>query len=252
MTKDSIMSNERYTEYDDLAWFYNKFMARRFLNEVTPAMEKLWLPKLPKGSKVLDICCGNGQLAQDLTEAGMQVTGIDASEEMLVYARTNAPNSEFHVKDARDFTLDEKFDAAISTCDGLNHIMTIEELQQAFANIGNVLKDGAYFLFDLNSWDNYVKYWKTGSSGKVLDDCALIAVITFEEDKGLGKLGFTMFRLHDGAWKRSDVMLLSQHYPEDKVSAALKEAGFSSVDIYNDDRNMGWPEMARTFYLARK
>lgn len=246
------MTDKRYTEYDDLAWFYNEFMARRFLNEVTPAMEKLWLPKLTKGNRVLDICCGNGQLAWDLTEAGMRVTGIDASEEMLVYALRNAPESEFHVADVREFSLDGKFDAAISTCDGLNHVMSVEELQKAFVNIAGVLKDEAYFLFDLNSWDNYLKYWKPGSGGRVRDDCAYVAVINFDKDKGLGKLGFAMFRLLNGAWQRSDVMLLSQYHPEDKVSAALKAAGFSSVDIFNDDRNMGWPEMSRTFYLAQK
>lgn len=246
------MADKRYTAYDDLAWFYNEFMARRFLNEVTPAMEKLWLPRLKKGDHILDICCSNGQLAQDLIDAGMRVTGIDASEEMLAYARINAPQADFVTADARDFSLDTTFDAAISTCDGLNHIMTIEELQQAFVNIGKVLKEGACFQFDLNSWDNYLKYWEKGSGGKALDDCACVTTVSLDKERRLGSLHFAMFRLCDGDWRRNDVTLLSQYHEEAKVSAALKAAGFSSVEIFNDDRNMGWPEMARTFYLARK
>ncbi len=247
------MSDNRYTEYDDLAWFYNEFMARRFLDEVTPAMEKIWLPKMKKGSHVLDICCGNGQLAQDLTWAGLHVTGVDSSEEMLVYARKNAPNSDFIVADARKMRLERKFDGAISTCDGLNHIMHIDELEKAFVNIGNALNEGSLFLFDLNSWDNYLKHWKTNSTGRIFNDsAAYIANIGFDTDKGLGTLTFTMFREVDGVWGRSDVTLLSQYHKEEKVTDALKNAGFSSVKIFNDDQNMGWPEMARTFYLARK
>ena len=39
---------------------------------------------------LLDLCCGTGQLAVHFLEASYRVVGLDASEDMLTYARENA------------------------------------------------------------------------------------------------------------------------------------------------------------------
>lgn len=46
---------------------------------------------LPRGSLVLDIACGTGDLCRDLTGAGLFAIGIDFSAGMLAAARTDAP-----------------------------------------------------------------------------------------------------------------------------------------------------------------
>ena len=46
---------------------------------------------LPRGSRVLDIACGTGDLCRDLERAGYQATGVDFSFGMLRAARTTAP-----------------------------------------------------------------------------------------------------------------------------------------------------------------
>jgi ubiquinone/menaquinone biosynthesis C-methylase UbiE len=56
-----------------------------------------WLAaSLPKGARVLDLGCGTGMpTARQLTDAGLEVTGIDLSSGMLALARRNVPEADF-------------------------------------------------------------------------------------------------------------------------------------------------------------
>lgn len=47
--------------------------------------------ELPKGSTVLDVACGTGDLCRNLRNAGYHALGIDRSSGMLANARTTAP-----------------------------------------------------------------------------------------------------------------------------------------------------------------
>lgn len=120
----------RYAEYDAFAWTYNRYWGRDAVQRFLPVLEKLVLPHLPPDAHVLDLCCGTGQLAQALAERGYQVTGIDGSEEMIRFARINAPNVDFIIEDARQFHLPGTYHAVISTYDSLNHVTSLEELTQ--------------------------------------------------------------------------------------------------------------------------
>jgi len=46
---------------------------------------------LPRGSLVLDLACGTGDLCRDLADAGYRAVGIDFSAGMLARAHTDAP-----------------------------------------------------------------------------------------------------------------------------------------------------------------
>lgn len=64
--------------------------------------------QLDAGDRVLDVGCGTGvPTAERLIAAGMAVTGIDISEEMLRLARTNVPEAEFRQRDLLDFAPSE-------------------------------------------------------------------------------------------------------------------------------------------------
>ena len=88
---------KRYTDYDNFAWLYNQEWGA-FGENIFPALKIIAGDKLPDGAKILDLCCGTGQLAKVLTEKGYQVTGIDGSAEMLRYAKENAPDARIYFK----------------------------------------------------------------------------------------------------------------------------------------------------------
>ena len=66
---------------------------------------------------VLDVGCGSGRYAIDLSRNGMNITGVDLAQEMLNIAESNSKklgfNNEFIVGSYLDVEIDKKHDAAI-------------------------------------------------------------------------------------------------------------------------------------------
>ena len=63
---------------------------------------------------VLDLGCGNGALTKKISDLGMNVIGMDASEELLKVARENYPDLTFIKGDATNFELAENVDVVFS------------------------------------------------------------------------------------------------------------------------------------------
>lgn len=66
------------------------------------------------GENILDVGCGTGQLAQQISESGALVLGTDASPEMIAGAKANFPSLNFEVIDATTLNYREEFDAVFS------------------------------------------------------------------------------------------------------------------------------------------
>src|SRR5205085_6881067 len=131
--------------------FYNRYWGPEFGNPALAIYNILLFPHIPEGCRVLDLCCGTGQIAAGLSERGYQVTGLDGSEAMLRFARENAPGARFVHGDARSFRLPQKFQCILSAFDSLNHVMELEELKAVFHNVHDAMADDeSVFLFDLN------------------------------------------------------------------------------------------------------
>ncbi|HEY3312881.1 MAG TPA: class I SAM-dependent methyltransferase [Anaerolineales bacterium] len=78
----------------------------------------LWQPRqkiarLLAGQRVLDVCCGTGNLSAMLVAAGCQVTGVDSSPTMLSHARGKGLQAEFQQMDATGLPFRQEFDAAV-------------------------------------------------------------------------------------------------------------------------------------------
>lgn len=69
--------------------------------------------QLLKGQRVLDVCCGTGNLTAMLVAAGCQVVGVDSSPTMLSNARQKHITAEFKQVDAVQLPFDHEFDAAV-------------------------------------------------------------------------------------------------------------------------------------------
>ena len=247
----------RYADYDAFAWVYNRHWGW-FAERMLPVLDKLVLKSVPPGASVLDLCCGTGQLAHVLTERGLQVTGVDGSEEMLRYARENAPQAGFILADARSFSLPSEFHLALALFDSLNHIMSLEELAWAFGNVYQALLPGGLFLFDLNMEEGFAARWR-GSFGIVEEDHVCVGRSSYRAEEGIGQADFTIFRLvagarqpDAGAWQRTDVTLLEKCYAESDIRGALEDAGFHEIRVLDAHRDLGWRDVGRTFFLCQR
>jgi SAM-dependent methyltransferase len=247
------MSNEeRYSNYDSFAWFYEKHWSREVPNQIFTVIERLLLPRMPAGGHILDLCCGTGKTSAALTQRGFRVTGIEGSEEMLRYARRNASSVEFISADARSFRLEPVYDGILSTFDSLNHVMHLAELMQVFRNAHAALAEGGLFLFDMILEEVFLGRWQDYSTIVGSDNICVLSG-QYDRDQRIGRSDVAMFRLKSKAWQRIDVVILERCYSKSEIKTALKKSGFKEVSLYYAEKDFGLADQAgRVFFLARK
>jgi SAM-dependent methyltransferase len=246
---------ERYTDYDDFAWLYNKEW-RAFAENVFPALKDIAGVSLPDKANILDLCCGTGQLAKVLTEKGYKVTGIDGSANQLKFARKNAPEARFIAADARSFRLPASYNAVFSTFDALNHIMTLPELYEVFNNVYRCLKKDGIFIFDLNTATLFKSLIKNNLEIRETPDYLWANRREYDQEKRIAQMKFTIFRRQTRGWQRSDVILHQRCYSTTEVRSTLKQAGFGGIRAVAADRERGVhrpdKKTLKIFYYARK
>ncbi|MDE2753061.1 MAG: class I SAM-dependent methyltransferase [Gemmatimonadota bacterium] len=242
----------RYDAYDPFARIYNQHWGF-FATTAYPILDHLVLRKLPPGSAVLDLCCGTGQLAAELSRQGYRTTGLDGSERMIEIARQNAPDAEFVVQDARNIALPHRFSAVFSTFDSLNHVMSLEGLEQVFRSVFAVLEGGGQFAFDLNMEEGYRSRWR-GSFGHVEEDHVCVVRSSHDSDEKTGRLDVTLFELKGSAWQRTDFPLTQRWYGESEIRGRLRKAGFEELQSVGGKDPILESSLheGRMFFVARK
>ena len=141
---------------DDFARLYDSRWAT-FAVEAAPVIHAFHTSR--SGSdlplRMLDLCCGTGQLTRYFLDRGFRATGVDLSEAMLGHARRNAgPHlqdgaADFVRADAADFELSQTYGLVVSTYDALNHLPHLEALRSCLACVAAVTVPGGQFVFDL-------------------------------------------------------------------------------------------------------
>lgn len=101
-----------------------------------------WLAERCPGKRALDYCCGNGEIALRLAQAGAEAHGIDISAEEIETAKKNAAaagiasRTHFAVMDAEALLYpDDHFDVIV--CSGVLHHLDVDK---AFPELARVLK----------------------------------------------------------------------------------------------------------------
>jgi ubiquinone/menaquinone biosynthesis C-methylase UbiE len=110
------------------------------------------LEHLPQGSRILDLACGTGRIAEYLLSKGYRVCGADISSQMLKVAKERLSNFgesiELHQADAERLPFEEKqFDSA--TCIRLFGHIPLETRVKILKEMKRVTKGpfiAAYYL----------------------------------------------------------------------------------------------------------
>ena len=102
------------------------------------------------GERILDLGCGTGHLTQQIAEAGATAVGLDQSAEMVAAAREQYPDCEFVHADAREFTVDESFDAVFSNA----ALHWIAEQDAVLASVVDALRPGGRLVVELGGHGN--------------------------------------------------------------------------------------------------
>lgn len=91
------------------------------------------------GDRVLDACCGTGDLALADARAGGRVTGVDFSEEMLARAERKAPEFQWVQADAAALPFDDGSFEVVTVGFGIRNLA---DLEAGLAELARVLVPG--------------------------------------------------------------------------------------------------------------
>ena len=105
------------------------------------------------GEPVLELACGSGRFTVPLAKEGINITGLDNSEEMLHLAAwkasKNGVNIRFLQGDMRSFALGEKFKFIFIPAQSLSHLHTRVEVESCFYCVRQHLAEQGRLLIEL-------------------------------------------------------------------------------------------------------
>jgi SAM-dependent methyltransferase len=201
---------------------------------------------------VVDLGCGSGLWAQELTKAHYDVLGVDISESMIGIARRRVPDAEFRVASL--------FKVAIPSCDAVtslgecfNYLFDPDNdsqtLVQLFRRIHKVLTPGGFFIFDIAESGQVTQETTTRGFSEGED---WVVLIEKEEDRERRTLArrITTFRKVGKHYRRADEVHRLRLYKATDIAIELRRVGFrvrmtSSYGMYRLPR-------AHAAFIARK
>jgi trans-aconitate methyltransferase len=138
-----MMSAQELQEWDSSRYAENA----RFVSDLGQPLVQLLNPQ--PGERILDLGCGDGALTGKLVEAGAQVVGVDASEDMIAAARRRGLDAR--VADAYQLTFTSEFDAVFSNA--ALHWMKLDP-DAVIASLWRALHKGARFAGEMGGFGN--------------------------------------------------------------------------------------------------
>lgn len=113
-------------------------------------MELIHLLSPKTGEKILDVGCGTGDLAYQISQAGAEVVGIDSAASMIQQARLKYPALKFEVADARKMQFINRFDAVFSNA----ALHWMQPPDAVLNSIWLALKPGGRFIAEFGGKNN--------------------------------------------------------------------------------------------------
>lgn len=182
--------------------------------------------QLPKGSRVLDLGCGQGRHSRTLCSLGYNVTGIDLSPTAITLAKASASSAQhFEVGDMRSFAINRQFRAVFSLFTSFGYFESDTENLRVLERIALHLEPGGILVLDyLNAiplldcaskrqtleidgvifhtlkqreHNCIVKYIEVNDNGQVYDFCERVQLLTKNELTDLlHRAGFKVERVY--------------------------------------------------------
>ena len=185
----------------------------------------------------VDLACGTGSVTVLLAERGLQVTGVDLSEEMLTVAQQKAWELEnmprFVCQPLQALHLPRGVDLAVCALDSLDYVTDPNDCAEAIRRVYKVLNPGGIFIFDVNTPEKL-----RAMDGQVFldedDDVYCVWRGEFDEKTNICSYGMDLFQRTGDMWERSFEEHKEYAYSAEQLKQYLKAAGFTHIAVYAD------------------
>ncbi len=209
----------------------------------------------PNVKRVLDLCCGTGNLTELLALSGFEAVGVDLSEPMVQCARQKAQahnlSIPYYVQDASELNLPERFDLVVSLFDSLNNIIVPERFAECMRRVYHHLNPEGLFIFDLNTEYAFKEKLFDQSNRRSRSGLRYHWRSEYDPRTRLCTVRMEFWVSEGGQWRYFQEIHLQRAYSNREVEAMLREAGFNEVylyDAYSFDPPMNRSD--RVFFVA--
>jgi SAM-dependent methyltransferase len=201
--------------------------AEQTLREVAFIRESL---APPHDGHVLDIACGYGRHAIELSQRGLRVTGLDLSLPLLIRAADESQRRALSVNfvhaDMREMAFDGQFDGAYCVLSSFGYFDEETNLRVA-ASICRALRPGGRFLLDTLNRDYIVsdlptRVWWEG------DGCVVLEEVDFNFHTSRVIIRRSVV-FQDGRQVEQDISIRA--YSLHELGKLLRQAGFRVLDV---------------------
>ena len=205
-----------------------------------------------KPRTAVDLACGTGSMTAILARKGLQVIGVDMSEEMLTVASQKAADAWFICQKLQQLRLPKAVDLAVCALDSLDYITDPEDCKEAIRKTYKYLNPGGIFIFDVNTPEKL-----RAMDGQVFldedEDVYCVWRGEFDEKTNICSYGMDLFQRKGNLWERSFEEHREYAYSADQLVGFLKDAGFTHIRVYGDCRMEAPQEGEQRIYIkARK
>ena len=129
------------------------------------------------GKKVLELGSGTGRIAVPLAKAGFEVTGIECEADMIaLMEKKEYPRENLKVIrcDARSFSLEERFDVILLSCNFINHFPDAADVLAVLSRCREHLSPDGCVIIDCSAPDTDYMVRTNGEE----------EILTFPEEDG--------------------------------------------------------------------
>lgn len=191
-----------------------------------------------KPQTVLDLACGTGSLSTALLDRGVDVIGVDGSEDMLAEAigKSVRYGDRFMLlcQDMRELDLFGTVDGAVCMLDSLNHLTKTADVGEVLRRLGLFIEKGGLFIFDVNT--PYKHQTVLGDNAFVYEQddffCAWQNHYVPRTKEVLMQLDF--FVENGDGYDRYTEEIRERAYTEKTLRRLLDEAGFEVLAIFGE------------------
>ena len=223
------------TAYGPLASWYDSLTEDVPYGELADFYEKLLEREGRRCSSLLDLCCGTGTLTCMLAARGCDMTGVDASPEMLAKAREKACGAEnplFLCQEASELDLYGTVDGAMCSLDGMNYIPP-EELDEVFRRLHLFIEPGGRFAFDMHR-PEHLRELDGGVFVDETEDVLCLWRAEFDEEEPALFYGMDIFEREGELWRRREEEHIEYAHEPGRLCELLEKNGFRDVKIISD------------------
>jgi SAM-dependent methyltransferase len=223
----------------------------------TPAI--LELLGLRANQRVLDLGCGAGRYARAMARRGLQVTGVDLSQDLLEAAHELSPDTPgrptYVRADMRDLPFFGQFDGAVSLFTSFGYFDTREDDLSVLQGVHRALVPGARFLLDFLNAEQIRAGLEPASETQT--DRFRLQIERWIDEDGAG--GPRVHKRVRAAWRDTGLPATTfeeqvRLYTAHEIDELLEEAGFGLVEeAYGGfEREPFQPASARYIRVARR